>query len=462
MATEDWETTVLIYPDETYTEFDEVNDRFLRRGSIDLNISLDGPVFCRQIDTVEYKDSCRYKFWMVQDEVVLRISFVNDTETDCYKSVHVSIQSPLPTSFPQNARHKWPEWIEAKALVILHEECVSYSVCMFVQEHALDFFPTAYKDDNHYLIQLSRGQNCTYTCSTIVATLSHSNPLSFERHDVDGTISQQLSRDEAKHIFPLLVLCREWLPVHCKICLDASVPAKDSARITCGHAFCRECISEYCRHKVRDVRQYKTNPFLCPTCRQDMLIVGCVKQFLSSQEMATVREWVLDVKNPPCYSLPVCLKKTCQGKLRRIAVNDDIVYCDECEGQWCERCLQRAPKDKEHDTKENPCKLGSVVEFCKRYLAANESSRRRCEERFPWIKVYAQSRMNDNEAYQYIKSNGQVCPGCKTGIERTEGCFHISCPCGTHFCYLCGEELFAPFYGTHHCWERQDEFLPYE
>lgn len=33
------------------------------------------------------------------------------------------------------------------------------------------------------------------------------------------------------------------------------------------------------------------------------------------------------------------------------------------------------------------------------------------------------------------------CPKCKKPYERTEGCNHIKCPCGTHSCYLCGMEL---------------------
>jgi len=32
----------------------------------------------------------------------------------------------------------------------------------------------------------------------------------------------------------------------------------------------------------------------------------------------------------------------------------------------------------------------------------------------------------------------QRCPQCRAVVERTSGCRHISCPCGTHFCYGCG------------------------
>jgi hypothetical protein len=89
-------------------------------------------------------------------------------------------------------------------------------------------------------------------------------------------------------------------------------------------------------------------------------------------------------------------------------------------------------------------------------LAASDEAKNRCLEKWPFMQVYAKSRVPDPEAIQWIKQHGQVCPGCQTGIERSEGCFHMSCKCGTHFCYECGEQIFYPFYGTHKCWERQD------
>ncbi|KAK5996603.1 Putative ariadne-like RING finger-like protein [Cladobotryum mycophilum] len=32
-----------------------------------------------------------------------------------------------------------------------------------------------------------------------------------------------------------------------------------------------------------------------------------------------------------------------------------------------------------------------------------------------------------------------MCPGCGVATEKTSGCDHITCPCGTHWCYACGE-----------------------
>nr|GEY48928.1 zinc finger, C6HC-type [Tanacetum cinerariifolium] len=32
------------------------------------------------------------------------------------------------------------------------------------------------------------------------------------------------------------------------------------------------------------------------------------------------------------------------------------------------------------------------------------------------------------------------CSSCKYNVERTDGCLHITCRCGYHFCYGCGEK----------------------
>lgn len=34
-------------------------------------------------------------------------------------------------------------------------------------------------------------------------------------------------------------------------------------------------------------------------------------------------------------------------------------------------------------------------------------------------------------------------PKCRKPCEKIEGCNHITCPCGTHSCYLCGEKINA-------------------
>lgn len=47
----------------------------------------------------------------------------------------------------------------------------------------------------------------------------------------------------------------------------------------------------------------------------------------------------------------------------------------------------------------------------------------------------------DPESLKFMMDNKfQMCPQCKKMIEKTEGCNHIACSCGAHFCYECGRE----------------------
>ncbi|KAJ6260546.1 hypothetical protein Dda_4772 [Drechslerella dactyloides] len=41
------------------------------------------------------------------------------------------------------------------------------------------------------------------------------------------------------------------------------------------------------------------------------------------------------------------------------------------------------------------------------------------------------------------KPKPKPCPGCSVMTERAAGCNHLACPCGAHWCYICGE-MFGP------------------
>lgn len=176
--------------------------------------------------------------------------------------------------------------------------------------------------------------------------------------------------------------------------------------------------------------------------------------------MQKVHRWKLDLEHPPCFSLDRCLSKICGAKesLRRQSKNSTNIFCEQCNKHWCELCLKRYQVEEDEMTHvKERCDDVTAWTFCRRYLAASEEKKRACEQVYPWIASYARFREHDGDAVSWILQNGQVCPNCRTGIERLAGCFHMQCTnCATHFCYECGEELFPPYYGTHHCWERSE------
>lgn len=47
----------------------------------------------------------------------------------------------------------------------------------------------------------------------------------------------------------------------------------------------------------------------------------------------------------------------------------------------------------------------------------------------------------DPESLKFMMDNKfKMCPHCSKMIEKTDGCNHISCSCGAHFCYECGRK----------------------
>lgn len=486
-AAADWEATGYIFDDEERypktTTLD--NEGGLLRASIDLTFRLDDTVFCRRVLPVNEQQP-KYRFWTLpvskEDEeeeganLKFRLVFwcrpnTDDTddsdpaeeETNSYYRLEVSLLSEYPHSFPQQElKVKWLKWIQKAASQMLLEEQISYSVCSFVEHQALDYFPRLLQEDQATLICFEDEGPVFYDMPTLVSGNTVKKLLPLQRHLPNGryqTMQEtcKLTPRERELIVPIIIRWRDWLPTKCPICFD-TVTAQEAALLPCNHGFCKSCLTIFLRMKADEIHaDNSNNPFVCPlnTCRRGLKIIGFVKPFLSESLMDKVRLWYKDIKTPPCYSLPGCLKKDCKGSiLRKDAVDSFLMSCEICNGRWCELCLQRAPKGKPHE--DTPaCKVDVCQQFCERYLAAGEKAKQACEERFPWVKLYAASKVHDNTILLWIQNNGQVCPGCKTGVERSEGCFHMSCGCGTHFCYECGEQIFPPFYGTHHCWERE-------
>jgi E3 ubiquitin-protein ligase RNF14 len=234
--------------------------------------------------------------------------------------------------------------------------------------------------------------------------------------------------------------------VKCPICLE-QLPKYYFVPTPCNHLFCASCLESYFCMKANDVKRLNTyNPFPCPVqhCRQAIPVLGFVKQYLPPQLMDNIRKWYKDVKNPPCASIAVCMKKDCTGTMRQEARESNVIFCDVCLQRWCELCLQRVPMGGNHEgTSTRYCKKVECQQFCEKYLSSNDAVKAKCELKFPWIKLYAISHKNDSAAKDWVNDNGQICPCCRTGIERTTGCSHMRCyNCGTNFCYDCGGYLY--------------------
>ena len=63
-----------------------------------------------------------------------------------------------------------------------------------------------------------------------------------------------------------------------------------------------------------------------------------------------------------------------------------------------------------------------------------------CQEYQEFHNMTYDEKINQKKFDDYVKGNKcKQCPTCKRWVEKNKGCDHISCLCGTHFCYRCGE-----------------------
>lgn len=459
---EDWETTCLIYPEALTSVILDSQGKFVQ-GWMTLTISLESVVFCRRMDPKRTE----FRFWLSRaTELEFQLWLYGHPEEEggdhYYEGVEIRLLSDYPHDFPTDTKQDWLGWLHEQATETLRREQISYAVCTFVEHQCLvGYFQSLYdQTDGQTLIQFTDRGPTFYDTTTLV--IDPCTSYSWYRHHPSGVREHITMVDctprEKERILPVVIAWREWLPLECPICFDVLPPSQAITIASCGHSFCRLCISTYVSFKADEIHGHRYNPFQCPvvSCRRSMLIIACVKPLLPRDKMERVRAWYKDLKNPPCWSLPDgCLKQTCSGggRLRKKAVDSYHIFCEVCKGEWCELCLRRIRNGIHRD---EDCRNDQCMEFCERYMAANETAKQRCEAKWPWIKVYAKARIQDISVLRWIESNGQTCPGCKTGVERTEGCFHMTCQCGTHFCYECGAQIFPPFYGTHRCWERID------
>lgn len=452
-----------------------------------LPISVSNVAFARRVSPDEDLDLPRFRYWTYDnadcgesgDRPVLSVSF--------YYNQHPRDPSPdsvgvrfrhYPQSWPSDLERPYVEWLTTEATKVLHEEGKqSFAVCDYLEHRGLEYFKTAHSDEDntgYSLIELppipeyhpnysSKMEAHVATGTTTkTATGHYFNPRAIEFYNPiikrpkaatstkTGKADQVAATLEEYTRQTLAERWRYFVETKCPICFDAFSLGDGVELPPCGHYFCKDCISMYVQHVVEDGLSVhkKENPFKCPlpSCKTDIPIIGCVKKLLTEEQMAAVRSWYKDLKQPPCWSLDRCLSKNCNRRGTMRYVNNSSsnnrtggggdtllfmqqqqqavhVYCDSCGVTWCELCLKRV-KGGDHEVS---CDPATVIKFCLRYLAASDEVRAKCEDKYPWIAMYAKTKVQHHRSFEaWIKENGQVCPECSTGVERIEGCFHVS------------------------------------
>ncbi|KAG8712978.1 hypothetical protein FRC09_019254 [Ceratobasidium sp. 395] len=196
---------------------------------------------------------------------------------------------------------------------------------------------------------------------------------------------------------------------HCDICQDTE-PEIDVAIIDgCGHRFGRDCLKGFISSRLSDGKF----PILCPTCAAEGNNggeLGIISSLLAESVGISEDEFVRWTQYElAAYSFALeCTQCERSYMVSRDDYNDPSTKefrcaMPDCDHVWCKSCSTTIEKGQTH-TCDGSAELTRLME----------------------------------------KEGWKTCPGCKTPIEKNEGCNHISCTtpaCNTHFCYVCGGKV---------------------
>ena len=177
------------------------------------------------------------------------------------------------------------------------------------------------------------------------------------------------------------------------------------------------CFANYIEHELNNNKF----PIKCPLCPKeqiheinyktiyDCLILNDKDSLVNKLENMSLNR--LSETNPDEVSF--CPTPGC-SYMCFYDINVFHLDCPLCKKSYCLKC-----KTEWHENLT-----------CKEYQDEKKYEENMTEE----------DKLNEKKFNEYVKGNKcKQCPKCKRWVEKNRGCDHITCPCGTHFCYRCGE-----------------------
>ncbi|KIY02274.1 uncharacterized protein Z520_02412 [Fonsecaea multimorphosa CBS 102226] len=175
----------------------------------------------------------------------------------------------------------------------------------------------------------------------------------------------------------------------CSACVEP-VPRNQMCRLECKHYYCRPCLETAIRTAVKDKKTFR--------CCSRPISPDLVSQWLPARVLAAYAAVVEELATPnPTY----CHSWRCSAFIPpAFYVGDDVARCPRCSSTTCRLCKQKAHH-------------AGVV-------CAQDAAGQALLGLSLWRKWMR-------------------CPHCRTMVERCAGCLHMTCTCGTQFCYNCGK-----------------------
>ena len=199
--------------------------------------------------------------------------------------------------------------------------------------------------------------------------------------------------------------------LECSICFTDT---NDGVRLSCGHAFCKGCLKRI----VDDaVREKSTLNLVCPAAKPRCAKALTIEEVRVITDNDSTTNWhasILDREillrehgGQPCPGRP---GRNCTAVLMRTTPDEaQITRCDECERPYCNACFLPG----EAHTGVNCARAQE------RYAQSNEAS------------------PEDKATLELLRNVSKPCPRCNNAVEKNNGCNHMTCRCGHHFCWEC-------------------------
>jgi len=200
----------------------------------------------------------------------------------------------------------------------------------------------------------------------------------------------------------------------CEICLsDFDTEVEEAYRLQlCGHKFCLTCL----RTIINDSAENKEKiPILCPfeDCKKPVGLRD-IRDITQPETLKTI--YKLSYNNyveKNAQQFGHCPTAGCDQIFSMKSGRGDKFECENCMGTFCKKC-----RNPFHDQLT-------------------------CEE-------YTKKMATDKEIKGIIDNkNIKQCRQCRNAVEKTDGCNHMTCKCGAHFCWLCC----AVFPDAHACYK---------
>ncbi|KAK0383052.1 hypothetical protein NLU13_8968 [Sarocladium strictum] len=171
------------------------------------------------------------------------------------------------------------------------------------------------------------------------------------------------------------------------IACDEALPLLERVECPCTHFYCFSCIGDFVKVSMQDEAHFPAR------CCGQIIPRATIKPALStevwSQYLAKTSEFGTRIRLY-CHS--------CHAFVPSTRIQNEIGQCMKCGNQTCVHC-----KKQEH---QHECPKDDVTATFLRFAETQD-----------W----------------------QRCPSCRAIVEKQFGCQHMSCNCGTEFCYGCGK-----------------------